>query len=82
MTHPEDLLTDYVDGTLSPSDRRDVEGHLTSCDRCRLEVALAGEARIALSTLGVAPAPAGLADRAVAESLRSAGRASASAWYR
>jgi anti-sigma factor RsiW len=29
-----DRLSDYLDGTLSPSDREDLEGHLASCGEC------------------------------------------------
>jgi hypothetical protein len=58
--HPEILLAEYVDGTLSPDDRADVQAHLAVCDRCREEVALAEEARAALAGLPEVPAPEGL----------------------
>jgi hypothetical protein len=82
MTHPEDLLADYVDGALTPPDRRDVDAHLASCDRCRREVTLARDARAALSNLAPAPTPARLADRALDEARRSAARSGPSTWYR
>ena len=82
MTHPEDLLAGYVDATISPSDRRDLDAHLATCDRCRREVALAREARTALSTLAAAPVPADLADRALIESRRSTARGGPPTWYR
>jgi anti-sigma factor RsiW len=84
MTHPEDLLAGYVDGVLSPAERAAVDTHLSGCDRCRHEVALATAARGALAALPEVPAPAGVADRALAQ----AGVAPAPAasgpprWYR
>jgi hypothetical protein len=83
MTHPEDLLADYVTGTLSQSDRHDVDVHLRSCDRCRRDIALAGAARTALSQLTAAPAPTGLGDRALADRRRpvsSGGFSSSHRW--
>jgi predicted anti-sigma-YlaC factor YlaD len=67
MTHPEELLAGYVDGSLSTQDRAAVESHLASCDHCRQELALARGARSALSSLGEIPAPAGLAQGAIDE---------------
>jgi anti-sigma factor RsiW len=67
MTHPEELLAGYVDGTLSPRDRADVETHLAGCSRCSREVALAGGARTALRSLPEVPAPEGVAAKAIEE---------------
>jgi hypothetical protein len=67
MTHPEELLTGYVDGALSTQDRAAVESHLASCDHCRQELTLARSARSALSSLREIPAPAGLAQGAIDE---------------
>ncbi|MDP9329339.1 MAG: zf-HC2 domain-containing protein [Actinomycetota bacterium] len=67
MTHPEELLAAYVDGSLSTQDRAAVETHLASCDHCRGELALARGARSALSSLEEIPAPAGLTQRAIDE---------------
>lgn len=39
MEHPDPLLPWYVNETLSPAERADVEGHLRLCARCRAEVA-------------------------------------------
>jgi hypothetical protein len=61
LQHPEELLAEYVDGTLGPEDRAGVESHLTTCVSCREEVALAGAARQALGTLPQLDAPPGLA---------------------
>jgi hypothetical protein len=49
--HPEELLADYVERTLGADDRARVEDHLASCERCRDEVQLAGQARAALLSL-------------------------------
>jgi hypothetical protein len=51
MTHPDDLLAAYVDGSLAHDERAGVDAHLATCDRCREEVALAGSARRALASL-------------------------------
>ncbi|HEV3474977.1 MAG TPA: zf-HC2 domain-containing protein [Actinomycetota bacterium] len=58
MTHPDELLAGYVDGSLGSADRGRVDAHLAECARCRDEVALAAEARSAVAGLGdVAPPP-------------------------
>jgi hypothetical protein len=58
--HPDILLAEYVDGTLPPEARAEVDAHLLGCDRCRREVDLAGEARGTLVALPEVPAPQGL----------------------
>ena len=65
MTHPEDLLTGHVDGTLSPQDRAALDAHLDSCERCRQELVLASRSRAALAALPEAAAPPGVAQRAI-----------------
>jgi hypothetical protein len=35
----QDRLSEYLDGLLSESERRELESHLTTCDRCRAAVA-------------------------------------------
>jgi hypothetical protein len=87
MTHPEELLAGYVDGTLSAEDRAAADSHIAECSRCRRETALAAGARTALRTLAEEPAPAGVASRALDEA-GGAGRSSAALgggtprWYR
>ena len=44
MTHPEELLAGYVDGTLSAKDRAAVDAHIAECPRCRRETTLAASA--------------------------------------
>lgn len=56
--HPEELLAEYVDGTLADEDRARVEAHLATCEACREEVALAGRARAALRALPAEEPPA------------------------
>lgn len=51
MTHPEELLAGYVDGSLGPDERAEVDAHLATCGRCREEVALAASARSSLGEL-------------------------------
>jgi anti-sigma factor RsiW len=61
MTHPEELLAPYVDGTASPQEREAVDAHVSSCARCRAEIDAATVGRAALRGLPVVDAPAGLA---------------------
>jgi hypothetical protein len=58
--HPEELLAGYVEGSLDSDERAQVETHLSTCDRCREEMSLAGEARTALAALPDLEAPAGI----------------------
>ena len=70
MTHPEELLAGYVDGSLGQSERMIVAEHLSGCGLCREEVALAGRARTKLRDLPEEPAPAQISQvvtRAMAE---------------
>ncbi len=67
MTHPEELLAGYVDGTLSATDRVAVESHLAACSRCSREVELADGARTALRSMPEVPAPPEVASRALEE---------------
>jgi anti-sigma factor RsiW len=85
MTHPEELLAGYVDGTSSAQERAAVESHVAGCAKCRREIALATSARSALRSLDEVPAPAGIGSLAVREA--SGDRAAPAAggtprWYR
>ncbi|HAH05866.1 MAG TPA: hypothetical protein DCM05_04940 [Elusimicrobia bacterium] len=51
-----DLLSAYVDGELSPSEARELEGHLGACGRCRSKVKTFRALKAAVSA--AAPAPA------------------------
>ena len=57
MTHPEEHLAGYVDGTLGAGERAEVDAHLRSCATCREEVELAGRARSALVAMPELPVP-------------------------
>ena len=57
MTHPEELLAEYVDGSLQQDERTAVDAHIAACERCRDEVASARRARTALSALPEADLP-------------------------
>ena len=67
MTHPDELLADYVDGSLTPEEGAAVDAHLASCARCRAEVDVASRAARALASLPEPRAPAGVTDAAIAE---------------
>lgn len=74
MTHPEDLLAGYVDGTLTQDERAGVGAHLSDCAVCREEVELAGRAVTALSALAEEPVPFGVTGPVLAEARRAAAR--------
>jgi len=67
VTHPDDLLADYVDGTLDEPRRADVDAHLQGCARCREEVRLAGVAKASMSELEDVPVPFGVTGPVVVE---------------
>jgi anti-sigma factor RsiW len=60
MTHPEDLLAEFVDGTLADDQRAVVDAHLATCARCREEVEAAARAVSALAVLHEEPVPLGV----------------------
>ncbi|MGH2572097.1 MAG: anti-sigma factor family protein [Actinomycetota bacterium] len=62
MTHPEEQLAAYVDGSASPPEREAVEAHLASCALCREELELARSALSALSALPELEGPGLAAD--------------------
>jgi hypothetical protein len=87
MTHPEELLAGYVDGTLSAKDRAAVDAHIAGCARCSRETTLAAGARSALRSLTEEPAPPGVASRALGEAggvrrSTAAGASGTPRWYR
>jgi len=59
MTHPEESLAAYVDGSLGANERAEVEAHLSSCATCREEVELAARARPMLAALPELDVPPG-----------------------
>src|SRR4051812_38696200 len=66
--HPDDLLAGHVDGTLTATERADLQAHLDGCERCRAELALAGQAADALRGLPEIEPPWGLGREAIEES--------------
>lgn len=67
MTHPEELLAGYVDGTLSAQERAVVETHVAGCSKCSREIAMASSARSALRDLHDVPAPEDIGSLAIQE---------------
>jgi hypothetical protein len=70
MTHPEENLAGYVDGTLGTDERAVVDAHLQTCATCREEVELARTAVQALGTLEELPVPFGVTGTVLAEAGR------------
>lgn len=60
MTHPTEFLAEYVDGTLPAAERKRVDAHLDSCERCAAEVVEATKGRSALSSLPKVEVPVGV----------------------
>ena len=82
MSHPEDLLADYVDGTLAERERAVVDTHLDGCVRCSAEIRQAEAARAALSELEDVPVPFGVTGPVVAEAGRRFERRRGVVWER
>jgi hypothetical protein len=78
--HPEQLLAEYVDGSLAADDRATVEAHLASCSVCADEVAVAEQARTALTELPEVPVPFGTEQRILQRTQRQARWESPFAW--
>jgi predicted anti-sigma-YlaC factor YlaD len=78
MTHPDELLADYVDGTLGPDERAEVDVHLAGCERCRADLRSATRARSELRGVASVDAPPRLRERilSAAEEPRPAARSS------
>lgn len=67
MTHPEDQLAGYIDGSLTETERAEVDAHLATCATCREEVELAGRAVAALRGLPDEPVPVGVTGPVMSE---------------
>lgn len=78
--HPDELLAEYVDGSLQADARARVEAHLASCSVCSEEVAVAGEARTALTALPEVPVPFGTEQRVLRHVQRGRRWSSPFAW--
>jgi anti-sigma factor RsiW len=70
MTHPEELLAGFVDGTLEDPERAVVDAHLQTCETCREELDLARGAKGALASLPEVPVPFGVTGPVLAEAGR------------
>lgn len=82
MTHPEDLLAGYVNGTLEDTERAVVDAHLQACGTCREEVELGREAVTALASLEEVPVPFGVTGPVLAEAGKRFERRRAATWGR
>jgi len=82
VSHPDDLLADYVDGTLDERARADVDTHLLGCERCRDEVRLAANAKAALVELEDRPVPFGVTGPVMTEAGRRFERRRGVTWER
>lgn len=69
-SHPEELLADYVDGTLPDEQRAVVDAHLQGCASCREEIELSRGAIAALARLEDEPVPFGVTGPVLAEAGR------------
>src|SRR5438034_262185 len=67
MTHPEEHLSGYVDGTLATDERAEVDAHLATCATCREEIELATRAVTMLRELPEVPVPFGTTRPVMAE---------------
>ncbi|TMK29887.1 MAG: hypothetical protein E6G61_08425 [Actinobacteria bacterium] len=67
MTHPEEHLSGYVDGTLATDERAEVDAHLATCATCREEIELATRAVTMLRELPEVPVPFGTTRSVIAE---------------
>jgi len=76
MTHPNDLLADYIDGTLPAAERTRVDAHIVSCALCATEVADAAQALSALSSLPRVEVPVGVTSSVIREARESRGAGS------
>src|SRR5919106_1326530 len=82
MTHPEQLLADYVEGTLGERERALLHEHLSTCAVCREELDLARNAVSALATLEERPVPLGVTGPVLAEAERRFERRRTVVWQR
>jgi anti-sigma factor RsiW len=67
MTHPEEQLSGYVDGTLGTDERAEVDAHLATCATCREEIELSTRAVTMLRELPEMPVPFGTTRPVMAE---------------
>ena len=61
--HLDDVLSAYLDGELTPDERRRADAHLAACPECRADLAAEGEVRQLLRGLPPVDAPFGFYER-------------------
>jgi anti-sigma factor RsiW len=57
MSHPGELLSAYLDGELTPAERRAVHVHLAECEECRIDLGDLDAARTAVRALPLLDPP-------------------------
>lgn len=77
-----DLVSDVIDGTLTPAQRAEADTHLASCESCRHVVADLRRIQQATGTVERLPAPPGAWSRIEARLLADSGFAAAHGAYR
>ena len=60
MSHPEELLSAFLDGEINAAERIAVSEHLASCDACSVELTALEEARLAVRSLPFLELPLGV----------------------
>jgi len=80
MTHPEEHLSGYVDGTLATHERAEVDAHLATCATCREEIELSTRAVTMLRELPEVPVPFGTTRAVVAEAGKQRASRTRSSW--
>jgi predicted anti-sigma-YlaC factor YlaD len=60
VTHPDDLLSAYLDGEVWGDERATIAEHLAACEGCRRELAEVAEARAQVRGLPLLEPPPGL----------------------
>jgi anti-sigma factor RsiW len=60
MTHPDELLSVYLDGEATPAESRRVRAHLADCVHCRCHLYELNEMRAAVRSLPMLELPPGL----------------------
>jgi hypothetical protein len=82
MTHPEEQLSGYVDGTLGTDERAEVDAHLATCATCREEIELSTRALTLLRELPDVPVPFGTTRPVMAEAGKERGSRRRRSWGR
>jgi hypothetical protein len=81
-THPDELLTWYVNGTLELSARVAVEQHLTDCARCRDEVVFLRALRHGVKAVSGSDVPGELGLKRLLREVRGTPAPKSSTWWK